>query len=304
MNLSATSKLELRRNIELARFTTMRIGGEARYFAEPTNESEICELLKWSKEKKVSYVILGKGSNVIFDSSGFDGLVISMAKYKKDWIKINSEESRVNVSAGISLNELTEVSQKSGLAGTEFLAGIPGSVGGAVLMNAGFSRHYGQRNEIGDLIERVTVLDKEGNLIDLKKDKLMFSYRKSNLSNYIILEVELSLWKRSLDKIEEEIKLNLEWRGERQSVGYPSSGSIFRNPPLPKPSAAKLIDDLGLKGKKVEDIKISEEHSNFFVNTGNATSEDLEQLIREVQKAVFDATGIILKTEIKIIKKN
>ena len=282
----------------------MRVGGPAAYFAEPVTEEQLSKLLEWSQQGGLSHFILGNGSNVIFDDQGFQGLVISMRRFQNDLIKVDLDASRITVSAGVSLARLVRFCQESGLAGAEFLAQIPGTVGGALVMNAGFSRHSGQRNEIGDLVEEVRALKATGQPVHLSRSDLSFSYRHSNLSTYILLEATLPLWRRSKDQIQQEMTANLNFRKTNQDVHEPNAGSIFKNPGPPQPSAGALIDQAGLKGKRIGGIQISEKHANYFVNKGGATCADVVALIKEVQKTVFHATGITLEPEVRIISKN
>lgn len=304
MNLSATSALALQRNISLGPLTTLRIGGPAKYFAEPATEEQLSKLLGWANQEGLPVFILGNGSNVIFDDSGYEGLVISTRKFQNDLIKVDLDTSRVSVSAGVSLARLVRFCQESGLAGLEFLAHIPGTVGGAIMMNAGFSRYAGQRNQIGDLVEEVRALKKDGAVIHLGRSELIFSYRHSNLDGLILLEAVLALWRRSKEQIQIEIKANLDFRKSKQNIHEPNAGSVFKNPAAPHPAAGFLIEKAGLKGKRIGGIQISEQHANYFINKGGATSSDVLRLIEEVQKTVLHATGIILEPEIRIIQKN
>jgi len=298
--LSVTSTPALQRNVPLAPHTTLRIGGPANYFAEPTSEEELGKLLSWTRGEGLSYFILGNGSNVIFEDAGFEGLVISMRRFQNDLIKMDLDRSQVTVSAGVSLARLVRFCQEAGLAGTEFLAQIPGTVGGALVMNAGFSRHAGQRNEIGDLVQEVRVLQKNGTSAVFRRDELNFSYRHSDLDQYLVLEATLKLWHRSKDQIRDELKANHDFRKTRQAITEPNAGSIFKNPSGSSPSAGTLIDQAGCKGKRIGGIQVSEQHANYFINKGDATSRDVIELIKEIQKAVFHETGITLEPEIRV----
>ncbi len=304
MNSSITSTPALQRNVPLASHTTLRIGGPAAYFAEPESEEDLAKLLAWARREGLSFFILGNGSNVVFEDSGYEGLVISMRRFRNDLIKMDLDRSQVTVSAGVSLARLVRFCQESGLAGTEFLAQIPGTVGGALVMNAGFSRHSGQMSEIGDIVQEVRALQKDGAPVMLGREDLEFSYRHSNLDEYLLLEAILKLWRRPKDQIQNEIKANHDFRKTRLDITEPNAGSIFKNPLGPHPSAGALIEKAGWKGKRIGGIQISEQHANYFLNIGNATSKDVLQLIKEVQKAVFHATGITLEPEIRIAQKN
>jgi len=304
VNSSITSTPALQRNVPLASHTTLRIGGPAAYFAEPESEEDLAKLLAWARREGLSFFILGNGSNVVFEDSGYEGLVISMRRFRNDLIKMDLDRSQVTVSAGVSLARLVRFCQESGLAGTEFLAQIPGTVGGALVMNAGFSRHSGQMSEIGDIVQEVRALQKDGAPVMLGREDLEFSYRHSNLDEYLLLEAILKLWRRPKDQIQNEIKANHDFRKTRLDITEPNAGSIFKNPLGPHPSAGALIEKAGWKGKRIGGIQISEQHANYFLNIGNATSKDVLQLIKEVQKAVFHATGITLEPEIRIAQKN
>lgn len=304
MSTSGTSAPALQRNVPLAAYTTLKIGGAADFFAEPVNEDQLGKFLDWAKRERLPYLILGNGSNVIFDDAGYRGLVLSMRRFENDLIKVDLDSCRVTVSAGVSLSRLVRFCQESGLAGTEFLAHIPGTVGGALVMNAGFSRHAGQQNAIGDLVEEVRVLTKEGAIVHRIREELKFSYRHSDLDDLIVLEATLRLWRRPKDQISREMKANLDFRKKRQNIQEPNAGSVFKNPAFPHPSAGALIEKAGLKGKRIGGIQISEEHANYFINKGGATSADVIRLIEEVQKTLLHATGIILEPEIRIVPKN
>jgi len=301
---SITSTPALQRNVPLAPYTTLRIGGPADYFAEPESEIELAKLLLWAEQEGVSFFALGNGSNVIFEDGGYKGLVISMRRFRSDRIEMDFDRSRVTASAGVSLARLARFCQESGLAGTEFLAQIPGTVGGAIVMNAGFSRHAGQRNEIGDLVEEVRAFQKDGARVTLVRPDMKFSYRHSSLEGYLLLDATLALWRRPKGQIQNEMMANRDFRKARQDIREPNAGSIFKNPGAPHPSAGALIEKMGLKGKQVGGIRISEQHANYFINVGSATCADVVQLTQEVQKAVFHATGITLEPEIRIARKN
>ena len=281
----------------------MQVGGPARFFAEPACEEDLIEALEFARQEKIPFVILGKGSNMIFPDAGYAGLVISLIHYAHDQMTFDFEPPSVTASAGVYLYRLALACRNAGLAGAEFLASIPGTVGGAVIMNAGYSRFPGQRSEIGNLIEEVTVMDYEGKKETLGKDKLQFSYRSSNLKDRIVLAARLGLWRRPSPEIEKEIRACFTYRNQKQDLNYPSSGSIFKNPAPPHPSAGKLIERLGLKGTRIGGAMVSTKHGNYFINVGNAKSSEVLELIEKIQKAVFDATQIHLETEVRIIEK-
>lgn len=293
------TKLPLRRKVDLSRCTTMHVGGPAEFFAEPSTEEDLIEAIDFAKHEKIPYMFLGRGSNVIFSDFGYAGLIIGMNRFDSAGIHFHPELPVVRCSAGVQLYRFALACKEKGLGGIEFLSTIPGSVGGALAMNAGFSRHHGQKNEIGDIVEDVMILSEDGKKIKLKKEDLSFSYRQSSLRGKTILNASFHLWPRHREDIELEIRANFDYRAKEQDVKYPSSGSIFKNPV--GTSAGRLIDSLGLKGLRVGDAMISEEHANYMINLGQAKSSDFVQLIEKVKKAVLDATGITLETEVILV---
>ncbi len=303
MSLRTDLKVSLRPNVLLARYTTMQVGGEALYFAEPTCEDELLEAIEFARQEKISFMVLGKGSNVIFPDAGYPGLVITLIHFQDNRIEFDPENPRVTVSSGVHLYRFALACRNAGLGGAEFLANIPGTLGGAVVMNAGFSRFPGQLNEIGDLVEEVTVLSEDGSKERLARKDLAFSYRHSNLEGRIVLEAKLLLWRRKPEEIEKEIRANFDYRNRKQDLLHPSSGSIFKNPKAPNPSAGQLIEKLGLKGTRVGSAMVSEKHGNYIINCGQAKSSDVIELIEKIQKTVLDATEVFLEREVRIIEK-
>ncbi len=303
MNLRDDLKTLLRPDVRLSQFTTMQVGGLARYFAEPSSEEELLDLIEFAKKEHLPWMVLGKGSNVIFPDEGYPGLVITLIHYEQDRIHFDSEKPAVSASAGIFLYRFVLACRDHGRGGAEFLANIPGTIGGALAMNAGFSRFKGQSNEIGDITEDVTVLNAEGRKEVLTRKDLQFGYRYSNLTGKVVLEGTFRLWHRPSEEIQKEIKANFDYRNTEQDVRYPSSGSIFKNPGGGLPSAGQMIDSLGLKGTRIGDAMVSQKHGNYMVNAGKAKSSDLVSLIQKIQKMVLDETGILLEPEVRIIEK-
>ncbi|OGC03996.1 UDP-N-acetylenolpyruvoylglucosamine reductase [candidate division WOR-1 bacterium RIFOXYA12_FULL_43_27] len=253
--------MKLLKNRPLKKFTTFKIGGPAKLLVVPESPEELRAFLK--KNRKPIFV-LGGGSNVLFSDKGFDGVVVSTAKMKK--LSGNIAE------AGVPLARLK----------IPELAGIPGTIGGAVKGNAGA---FGV--SIGDFVEYVKCFDKKGKSFKLKPK---FSYRKSNIKG-IIYEVGLRINPKSgpADRFLKE-------RKEKQPWGTPSAGSIFKNPP--NDSAGRLIEACGLKGQRIGGAQVSNQHANFIVNTGSATASDVKKLIKKIQKAVKSKFGIKLETEV------
>ncbi|MBI3317200.1 MAG: UDP-N-acetylmuramate dehydrogenase [Candidatus Omnitrophica bacterium] len=304
MNLRTALKTPLRQGVSLSQYSTMQVGGPSRYFASPETEEELFELLDFARREKMPWLVIGKGSNMIFPDEGYAGLVISFLHYEQNKICFDLKEDSVTAGAGIFLYRLVLAARDQGLGGIEFLCNVPGTVGGAVIMNAGFSRFPGQVNEAGDVLAEVEVLGEDGKKERWFKKDLVFSYRQSNLNGKIVLAAKFQLWKRRRKDIEREIRANFDFRNSKQDLRFPSSGSIFKNPPKPLPAAGQLIDRLGLKGKRVGGAVVSEKHANYIINAGGAKSSDIVELIRRIQKLVLDATEVSLETEVRIIEKN
>ena len=278
-------------NQSLAALSTFNIGGLADFFYEAQNEKDLLTLVKLAQEKKMSFVIIGGGSNLLFDDLGFRGLVIKMAD---DSLKIEGE--KITVGAGIVLGKLVNFCARKGLAGLEFAAGVPGTVGGAIFGNAG-----AWQESLGEKVLRVKVLDKNGEIKWLEQKDCQFEYRNSlfKKENLIILSLELLLKKEDSQIIKQKIEENLNKRLSQPKE--PSAGSVFINP---KPdSAGVMIEKCGLKGKQIGGAKISEQHANFIINTGRAKASDVLELIALVKKKVKEQFKIDLKTEIKFLKE-
>lgn len=303
MNLRIDLEVLLRRNVPLSGYCTMKVGGPADCFAEPERETDLVDLLDYAARENLSWMVLGKGSNVIFPDEGWPGLVISLARFEQDRIVFDSLKPVADVSGGIQLHRFALACCEHGMAGAEFLANIPGTIGGALVMNAGFSRFRGQTNEIGDLVRDVTVLNADGTKETLAREQIEFSYRRSSLKGKIVLSARLALWRRPKDKIRQEIAAGMEHRNHFQDLRYPSCGSVFKNPKPPAPKAAQLIDKVGLKGARIGGAMVSDKHANYIVNVDHAKSSDVLELIEKIRKTVLDATEVLLEPEIRIIKR-
>ncbi len=274
---------------------TFKIGGRARYFAEPADEEDLRLLLSLAKREKVRVLILGAGSNLLVDDKGVNALVIRLsAPYFK---KLIFQGRSVEAGAGVKLAGFISAAVRRDLGGYEFLAGIPGTVGGALVMNAGQSR---QGQSIADLIDRVRVMDYNGNIKNLVSGKINFSYRKSGLDKYIILSARFNLRRRNKDKVKAVIKERLCRRRQSQDLSLPSAGCVFRNPA--GDSAGRLIELAGLKGKKIGGAEVSSRHANFIVNRRDASSRDVLVLMQALRKKVKNKFKIALEPEIRIWK--
>ncbi len=290
MSLWKNLKIKVRFNEPLKRHTTFRIGGPCRYFFQPKDTAQLKILLNALKRDKIPFLILGAGSNLLVSDAGLRHAVIRLDSFYFRSIKFR--DGFVEAGAGCLLVRLINFALSLGLGGTEFLTGIPGTVGGALLMNAGQSG-----TGIGSLVEDIKVIDRSGNIKCLGRKDLKFGYRVSNLSRYIILSARLKLFKVDVKASREKIKGYLTRRRIGQDWSMPSAGCIFKNPQ--SDSAGRLIDLCGLKGFKVHDAAVSSKHANFIVNLGNATSRDVLELIKLVQRMVRKKFKVDLKTEIK-----
>jgi UDP-N-acetylmuramate dehydrogenase len=274
------------RNVSLKKYNTFKIGGKAKLFAEPKSIRDIKDLFLFCRQNKEKFFILGGGSNVLFGDDGFDGLVIKIGKHFE---------------TGKPLHTLIQTAADKGLGGIEKLEGIPGTVGGAIFMNA--SAH-GQ--QISDCIENVVSITIYGEIITRTKEECKFAYRNSvfRMLDEIILSAEFNFVPMPKDVINKNRKEVVAWRREKQPLKYPNAGSVFKNPTNNMPlaysrvSAGYLIDSCGLKGCRVGDAQVSELHANFIVNRGSATAKDVKALIKKVTQTVKDAHGIDLETEI------
>jgi UDP-N-acetylmuramate dehydrogenase len=280
-------------NESLKDHTTYKVGGTCKYFITPKDVKELTDLVKYLREKNIKYMILGNGSNTIFSSKEYDGVIINLTNLNS--MKIDG--NRIEVEAGYQLIKLSMDALNNELSGLEFAAGIPGNVGGAVFMNAG-----AYKSDMSNLIKTVTFLDENLELQTLKNEELEFSYRKSIFQkrNCIILSTVLELTPGNKDEIKELMDKRKERRIESQPLDYPSAGSVFRNP-SEDIFAGKLIEDLGLKGYKIGGAMISEKHANFIINVGDATGEDIKSLIDFVKTKVKEKYDIDLHVEQRFI---
>ncbi len=281
---------KIERDISLDRFTTYRVGGIAAAIVYPKNVDNLKKLLEKIKSNNIPYKILGFGSNLLFSSKRYEGILIKLDEF--DDVEFFSS-TKVRVGAGYSLAKLSMQAAKKGLAGLEFAAGIPGTIGGAVFMNAG-----AYKSDMGYIVQDVTVLTPELKIIKLENREMNFHYRSSFLQThpgYICLEAVLRLDKGDKTAIEEVIRDRRKRRMESQPLNYPSAGSVFRNPE--GMFAGKLIEDLGLKGFQIGGAMVSEKHANFIINYDHASSEDIKNLIDYVREKVKKEYQVELKVE-------
>lgn len=277
-------------NVSLKKYTTYKVGGKASIMVYPKNIDCLIRLLKVIKEEKVKYKVLGNGSNVLFSSNQYDGVIIKLDEFND--IKFLSR-NKIRVGAGYSLIKLCMLACKKGLAGLEFAAGIPGTIGGAIFMNAG-----AYKSDMGYIVQTVKVLTPELKIITLENKEMDFHYRSSFLQShpdYICLEVTLKLQKGKKELIEEVIKERKQRRIASQPLEYPSAGSVFRNPE--GMFAGQLIEELSLKGMKKGGAMVSDKHANFIINYKNATGEEIKELIEYVHDEVLKKYKVDMKIE-------
>ena len=288
---------EIKENVDLQNYNTYKIKTYTKYLAIPSNVDELINLLNYLKDNNIKYFILGNGSNVILPDEAFDGVVISLKKLNN--IEINDDI--VEAGAGVMMPVLAKKTIDLALSGLEWATGIPGTLGGSIVGNAGAYLH-----EIMEYVLEVTVLDEDYNIKTLKKEDITYNYRTSSFKekkNYIILSAKLKLRhgdkEESLDLVADRLKRRL----ASQPLDMPSAGSVFRNPSKELP-AGKIIEDLGFKGKGKGNAKVSEKHANFIVNNGGATACDVVNLINDIKKEVEDKYQIKLVCEQEIVDWN
>ncbi|WP_243114273.1 UDP-N-acetylmuramate dehydrogenase [Blautia faecicola] len=272
---------------------TFRVGGPAACFLTPSTKEQIREILHICQEEKTPYFILGNGSNLLVSDQGFDGVVLQVYKNMN---QVTVEGEHLRVQAGALLSATARKALEAGLTGMEFAAGIPGTMGGAAVMNAGA---YG--GEMKDILESVTVLTPEGEQKELKNEELQLGYRTSVVKEkgYIVLEAVLSLKKGDPEAIKSRMDELKEQRVTKQPLEYPSAGSTFKRPE--GYFAGKLIQDAGLRGYQVGGAQVSEKHCGFVINKENATAKDVVDLIHDVQRIVYEKFQVQLETEVKFL---
>jgi UDP-N-acetylmuramate dehydrogenase len=300
MHWQKNFKIKVKKKEPLKTHTSFKIGGQAEFFILPRDIEELRILLDTAKRYKMPFRIIGSGSNILVSDKGLKGFTISLdAPYFK---KINIKKDLIEAGAACYLNNLIQYALRNGLGGIEFLSGIPGTLGGALTMNAGITlkvkRQKAQVKSIGDLIETVTVMDYNGNVKQLKNREIDFGYRVCSLSKYIILNAKLRLKKADKNRIKKRIAGYLKKRRNSQDYSHPSAGCIFKNPP--GNSAGRLIDLCGLKGERIGDACVSWKHANFIVNLRKARATDVLRLMDLIKKEVKKKFGVSLEPEIKI----
>lgn len=287
--------MEFLENISLKDKSTFRIGGDARYYAEPQGQPDIMTAISFAQQKQLPIFVLGKGSNVLVSDAGWPGLVVNLSS---GFSKINWNADCVQAESGALLNTLINQVIDKGFSGMEELAGIPGTVGGAVIMNAGAFN-----TTLSDTLQSVCIYDCiQNRIIEYDAGDMDFGYRTSRLKGKetVVLSALFKFSKRcpkqTLHSLRQEI---LHKRKLKQPLEYPNCGSVFKRPP--GGYAGTLIEKCGLKGLRVGDVEVSTKHANFIVNRGEGTAADVRKLIKRIQVAVFDSFGVILEPEVIFI---
>ncbi|EON71130.1 UDP-N-acetylmuramate dehydrogenase [Lysinibacillus sphaericus] len=276
----------------LQQYTMTKLGGKADVFVLPETENEAAAVIRYAHTNNIPLLMLGNGSNMVVRDGGLRGIVVTFAHL--DEIHINGDY--VHAQSGALIKDVSKLAATASLTGFEFACGIPGSIGGAMAMNAGA---YG--GEIKDIIISSKVLTKEGDIVILSKEELELGYRKSIIAKkgYYVLSSEFQLTQGVQEEIDAKIADLTYQRESKQPLEYPSAGSVFKRPP--GHFAGKLIQDSGLQGKGVGGAEVSTKHAGFIVNKGNATATDYIATIQMVQRAVKEKYGIDLETEVKIV---
>ncbi|WP_250674003.1 UDP-N-acetylmuramate dehydrogenase [Paraclostridium ghonii] len=273
--------------------TSFKVGGPTDFLVKPRNEEEIKELVSLLKKENIPYLIIGNGSNLLVKDGGIRGVVIKIAD---SFNEFKIEGNTVYAQSGALLSFMGKAILNESLTGFEFAAGIPGTLGGAIAMNAGA---YG--GEMKDIVKTVKIMDFEGNIFDLSNEEMEFSYRKSIISkkDYIVLSAVIELKEGNFEEIRESMRELTKSRVTKQPLTLPSAGSTFKRPE--GYFAAKLIEDSGLKGLTLRGAQVSDKHSGFVVNLGDATAKDILDLIYVVKSTVNSKFGVMLEEEVKIL---
>ncbi|MFA5118865.1 MAG: UDP-N-acetylmuramate dehydrogenase [Candidatus Omnitrophota bacterium] len=300
MNWWKNLKGSIKEQEPLKKHTSFRIGGPARFFVEPKDHADLRTLVVSLREQAIPFSIIGGGSNLLVSDKGVDRVVVSLRA--PAFRKLSFSNEAIDAGAGRWLGEVVMAARKRGLSGLEFLSGIPGTLGGSLVMNAGVTRQAlfakSAVTNIGDLVENVTVMSYNGDLKILAKEAITFEYRKSSLSKYIVLSASLALSKKTDSEISRLMRHYIERRRRSQDAAAYSAGCVFKNPP--GYSAGELIDSCGLKGTRIGNAFVSRKHANFLLNGKNAKASDILALMALIKSEVKKKYKITLQPEIKV----
>ncbi len=274
----------------MSRHTTFRVGGTADFFVEIGSPEELLDIINYLTETDRSYFILGNGSNLLVGDKGYEGVILHLGER---FNSITVEGNTITAQAGALLSTVVKTAAKNGLSGMEFAAGIPGTIGGAVVMNAG-----AYEGEMKQIITKVTVMTREGEILELDNETMEFGYRTSIIKNrpFVVLSAVISLEKGDMASIQSKMDDFNNRRRSKQPLEYPSAGSTFKRPE--GYYAGKLIMDAGLRGYRVGGAQVSEKHCGFIINVGNATAADISELMDEVIEKVEKQFSVTLEPEI------
>ena len=274
----------------MSKYTTFRVGGEAECILVVQNEDELARLIPYLNQIEQEYFILGNGSNLLVGDKGYRGMVV---KFGEGMEQIQVEGTRMTVKAGALLSKVAMTAKQHSLTGLEFAAGIPGSIGGGIVMNAG-----AYEGEIKQVVESVRVMDRDGQILTWDNDTMEFGYRTSIIKNrpFIVVEVVLQLAEGDQEKIAAKMEELAVLRRSKQPLEYASAGSTFKRPE--GYYAGKLIMDAGMRGYRIGGAQVSDKHCGFIVNTGKATAADIKEVIEEVQERVKERFHVMLEPEI------
>lgn len=289
---------KIKQNEPMKDHTSFKIGGPAEFFIKVNSIEELKNILEFCKINKVFLTVIGNGSNLLVTDKGIKGIVIKL-ELKKIEIKSLEEKIEITVDSGVQLGLLAQKLLKEEISGFEELSGIPGTIGGAIIMNAG-----AHGKEMKDIVTEVIAIDYNGNIHKFTNEESEFTYRHSKFSNeeYIILQAKLLLEKGNKEKIKEKMNEYAQYRKEKQPIEYPSAGSTFKRGE--DFITAKLIDEAGLKGYSIGDAQISEKHAGFIINKGNAKAQDVIDLVKYTTDKVYERFGKKIELEIKILGKH
>ena len=285
---------EVLEDVDIKEYTTYRAGGKALGLVIPKDVEGLIILLKYLRENHIKHKIIGKGSNLVFGDSFYEGILIKLSSL--DQLIVRGKE--IHVGAGYSLMKLANRLSRQGYTGMEFATGIPGTVGGAIYMNAG-----AYKSDMGYIVKSVKILTPRYRVIEMTNYDMQFHYRTSFLhqhSDYVCLEATLILERGNPEEIMQLVEDRKQRRLESQPLEYPSAGSVFRNPE--GDYAGRMIEEIGYKGYEMGDAKVSEKHANFIINKGNAKGDDIKKLILEIQNKIKEKYGVELKVEQEFVE--
>ncbi len=284
---------DIKLNEPMKKHTSFRVGGPAKVFLTVHSEEILSKVLAAVNERKLPYFVLGNGSNLLISDKGYEGVMITLGE---EFSHIETEENRIKAGAAVFLGKAARVALDAGLTGLEFAAGIPGSLGGGIVMNAGA---YG--GELSQVVTQVRAMNKTGKVLTLEKNELLMGYRTSifKMQPFVILSVIMELQAGDKQEISSKMEEYTKARIEKQPLEYPSAGSTFKRPE--GHFAGKLIMDAGLRGFSVGDAQVSEKHCGFVINKGNATATEIRTLMEEVSGIVKEKFGVELEPEVILL---